>query len=159
MLIKIVAPNFNAARHELESRFSSHGIDISRVGVVGRTNNRQEHLEMYGQVDVALDTVPRTGGSATAEALWMGAVATLVSDRFIGQLSASMLASAGLDELIAISEDDCVSIAKCLAENELRRSSLRSGMSERMNRSALGVGRALAHELDDVFRKMYSKQF
>lgn len=156
LMLKSLVTHQSAVRRGLEARFASHGIGKKRLRMVGFTETQTEHLEMYGEMDIALDTLPRTGGSTTAEALWMGVpVVTLASDRFIGRLSASMLVSAGLDELIATSEDDYVEIARRLAENEAHRRTLRAGMRARLEASELGDGAGLARELDQVYRDMY----
>jgi len=92
-----------------------------------------EHLAIYDQVDIALDTIPRTGGSTTAEALWMDVpVITLAGERFIERLSATMLSTVGLNELITHSQKDFMACAAALAQDTERRNTLRTSLRQRM---------------------------
>ena len=62
----------------------------------------KEHLEMYNQIDVALDTFPYNGTTTTFEAIWMGIpVITLAGDTHASRVGASILSNIGLPELIA----------------------------------------------------------
>lgn len=71
------------------------GVDPSRVACHGRTTH-VEHLRMLGQVDVALDPFPYSGGLSTLEAIWMGVpVVTCPGETFASRHSLSHLSNAG----------------------------------------------------------------
>jgi protein O-GlcNAc transferase len=53
-------------------RFLRAGIEPGRVRLLPRTRTLAEHLALYAEVDVALDTFPYHGTTTTCEALWMG---------------------------------------------------------------------------------------
>ncbi|RQW85076.1 MAG: tetratricopeptide repeat protein, partial [Geobacter sp.] len=60
-----------------------------------------ELLARYGEIDIALDPFPYSGGLTTLEGLWMGVPAlTLGGDRFASRHSLSHLTAAGLPEFI-----------------------------------------------------------
>jgi predicted O-linked N-acetylglucosamine transferase (SPINDLY family) len=95
-------------------------------------------LEEYGDIDIALDTFPFSGGTTTCEALWMGVpVVTLRGDRPVARQSAAMLRAIGLAELAADDSDSFVEICKHLASDREQLSDMRQHMRTRMQDSSL----------------------
>jgi predicted O-linked N-acetylglucosamine transferase (SPINDLY family) len=137
-------------------RLAGAGVSPERVTLMGRLRSRNEHLALYGEGDIALDTTPYCGGTTTAEALWMGVpVVTLPGERMVSRMSASMLTSAGLEELIARDADDFVRIAVELAQDAPRRARLRRELRPRLAASPLCDGPGLAREMGGAFRQMW----
>ena len=148
-----------AVQTKVRQQFATHGIDSKRLILLSATASYREHLATYGQVDIALDTIPRTGGSTTADALWMGVpVITLAGERFIERLSATMLSAVGLQELITPSREDYVACALALAQDHNRRNTLRSSLRQRMADSPLCDATDLARALEHAYRQMW-RQF
>jgi len=145
-------------RETLLARFEAQGIDPARITPMPHAPSLREHLATYGQVDIALDTIPRTGGSTTTEALWMGVpVITLAGERFIERLSASMLNALGLSECVASSREEYIHKAIKLASDYPHRTQLRHTMRQRMETSPLCNSQDLAHTMELAFRNMWEK--
>lgn len=141
----------------ISERLAGAGVARERVTVRGRAASRSEHLALYAGTDIALDTTPYSGGTTTAEALWMGVpVVTLPGERMISRMTASMLNAVGLDELIARDADDFVRIARELAQDAPRRSRLRRELRPRLAASPLCDGAGLAQEIGGAFRQMWA---
>jgi predicted O-linked N-acetylglucosamine transferase (SPINDLY family) len=139
-----------------EARFAAQGIEAERLILRSRTEGQAEHLAMYGEVDIALDAIPRTGGATTAEALWMGVpVISLAGERFIERLSATMLNAVGLDELVAMTTADYIEKAVALAGDAERQRVLRQGLRARMASSPLCDARGLAQALEAAYQVMW----
>jgi len=156
LLLKTRALDREAMCKEVTARFAAHGIEAKRLDLRGRTPGVAEHFASYGEVDIALDTIPRTGGTTTADALWMGVpVVSLAGPRFIERLSATMLTAVGLDELIAADCEDFVAKAVALARENKRRAELRADLRRRMVSSELCDGRGLAAALEAAYREMW----
>jgi protein O-GlcNAc transferase len=137
-------------------RFEAEGIERGRIELRTQTKDKGEHLAMYGEVDIALDTMPRTGGATTAEALWMGVpVISLAGKRFIERLSASMLEAAGLDELVAGDVEGYIDRAVGLAGDEARRRDYRAGLRQRLQSSPLCDAAGLAQALEAAYHAMW----
>jgi predicted O-linked N-acetylglucosamine transferase (SPINDLY family) len=127
-----------ATRARLLARLDAAGIDGMRVETVPFTRTIEEHLALYGRVHVALDTTPYNGTTTTCEALWMGVpVVTIAGDRHAARVGASLLAAAGLPELVAQDAGSYVRIAAGLAGDRARLASLRAGLRTTLRGSAL----------------------
>ena len=114
------------------------GIDTARVELRGWIADRQQHLELYNEIDIALDTCPYNGTTTTCEALWMGVpVVTLAGEVHMSRVGATLLRSARLEDLVAHSSAEYVDIAVALAGNVARRHSLRAGLRARLQASPL----------------------
>ena len=156
LLLKSKQLNDTAVQDKTRARFAEHGISAERLILLPMTPTVEEHLGIYGRVDIALDTIPRTGGSTTTEALWMGVpVITLAGERFIERLSATMLSAIGLEALITRSREDFVACAAALAHDHERRTSLRADLRQRMAHSPLCDAADLCRILENAYRSMW----
>ncbi len=139
----------------LRRRFEERGIDPGRILVRQPPRGDVVYLDFYREMDVVLDTFPFGGHTMTCEALWMGVpVVTLRGDRPCGRLSASVLTSCGLPELIARTPDEYAAIARRLAEDVPGLARLRGELRSRM-RQSLGNARAFTDRIEDVYRRMW----
>jgi predicted O-linked N-acetylglucosamine transferase (SPINDLY family) len=137
-------------------RLADAGVAAERVTLMGRIPSRAAHLELFGKVDIALDTTPWAGGTTTAETLWMGVpLVTLPGPLMPSRMSASMLHAVGLDDLVARDEAGFARIAVDLARDPERRSKLRLDLRGRMAASPLCDGPGLAREMGIAFREMW----
>jgi len=102
----------------LRAAFASHQIDPCRIELRGRISGLENHLAVYHQIDIALDTFPYHGTTTTCEALWMGrATVTLAGDRHASRVGVSLLTAAGHPEWIAKDDEDYVGRAVQLASD------------------------------------------
>ena len=125
-------------RDELIERFGSLGIDPERLDLRARADSVADHLAMYDEIDLALDTFPYTGTTTTCEALWMGVpVLTLLGDSHAGRVSASLLRAAGLDGLTATSPDEYHDLALARIDQGHRSGQARRDLRKQVARSAL----------------------
>lgn len=141
-----------AVGEQLRDAFAGFGIEPARIEFAGRTASRDDHLALYGRVDVALDTFPYNGATTSCEALWMGTpVVTLAGERSTARYGASLLANASFGEWIAETSDEFVAIASRLTQSRPSRGELRA----RLEASPLTDGRRMAGELEDVYEALW----
>lgn len=89
------------------------GIEPERIVIEGHSA-RDAILRRYGDIDIALDSTPYSGGFTTIEALWMGVpVVTTPGSTFCSRHSTSFLTTAGLNELVA--QDSARYVGKAIA--------------------------------------------
>lgn len=116
--------------------FARHGIAAERLAYAAI---RGQHMARYNDIDIALDTLPQTGGTTTCELLWMGVpTVSLVGPAFFERLSFSNLANAGLRDLAVDTREAYVEVAVALAGDVERRRVLRRELRETIRRSPLG---------------------
>ena len=141
-------------RHVLE-QFLACGIDAARLDLRGFSSHAAMLAE-YGEVDIALDPFPFSGGITSCEALWMGVpVVTLRGDRPSGRQTAAFLTVLGLNDLVAESTEEYVTVAESLANNMDRLRGLRGTLRERMATSPLCDGRRFTGNLEGLYREMW----
>lgn len=143
-----------ALRSEENQRFVSRlfeksGIDRARVLLRGGLDHYQ-FLEIYDEIDIALDTFPYNGGTTTTEAIWQGApVVTFAGDRWVSRTSASILRAAGLERFVADGVRGYVSLAVALASEDL--SELRRTMRSRLRDSSVCDTAAFAKNMERLY--------
>jgi predicted O-linked N-acetylglucosamine transferase (SPINDLY family)/predicted SAM-dependent methyltransferase len=136
--------------------FARYGVGGTRIEFRGSSPHFLMMAE-YGDIDIALDPFPFTGGISTCEALWMGVpVITLPSETPISRQTASFLKLVGLSRLVAASGREYVRIAVETAGDRQALARLRSGLRERMACSPLCDAQRYVGELETVFRDMWS---
>ncbi len=144
-------------RQRLVDQFASHNITADRLFIKhGAPLN--EYLTTYAKVDIVLDPFPRTGGTTTAEALWMGVpVITLAGERYAERISASELTALGLEDLISNNQIDYIKKAVALAQDKNRRLQLRTTLRDRMIQSSLCDGIGLARAMETAYLTMWKQ--
>lgn len=117
LMLKSLGLADEQVRAAVRERFSRLGLDPDRLIICPRTVSIYDHLAMYNQVDIALDTWPYNGTTTTFEALWMGApLMTLTGDTHASRVGASLLANCGLQDLICQSPEEYVRKTVAFAE-------------------------------------------
>ena len=103
--------------NHLLSKFKERGIE-KQITILKKSKTFTDHLKMYDQIDLALDTFPYNGVTTTFEALWQSVpVLTLRGDNFLSRNGYSILKNLGIEELISNNSDDYVSKAIKLSNN------------------------------------------
>ncbi|MGD0390401.1 MAG: tetratricopeptide repeat protein [Tepidisphaeraceae bacterium] len=145
-----------SVRRQIKQDFASRGVQAERLEVRGFQPDVISHLEVYNQVDIALDTFPYHGTTTTCEALWMGVpVVTLAGPAHVSRVGVSLLSNIGLPELIAQKPQQYVQIATDLANDLPRLAELRRTLRARMQASALMDAPRFARNVEATYRQMW----
>jgi protein O-GlcNAc transferase len=156
LLIKNLAMDIKSNRSEVLDKFTQHGIESNRLKFRGFVKNRIEHLEIYNEVDLSLDSFPYNGTTTNCESLIMGVpILTRAGNDHRSRVSASHLSAVKLEELITSSEEDYIEIAVALANDRTRLSTLSEGLRERMLSSPLMDAAGFTRELEAGFRQIW----
>ncbi|MBD3878143.1 MAG: hypothetical protein SR1Q5_00440 [Quinella sp. 1Q5] len=143
-------------RKFVSERMKSLGFDLSRVEM--RAFSKSHHLVEYGDMDIALDTFPYTGGVTTCEALFMGVpVVSLYGDRHGTRFGLSLLSNAGLGELAVASYDDYVGRAVMLANDWELLAIFRKNLRVMVKKSLLMDSERYIREVEQAFIKVLNE--
>ena len=140
----------------LMQEFVNNGVDPERLLYV--SNDPEQHMQFYNEMDLSLDTLPQTGGTTTNEALWMGV--PVVSLRGLGihqRLSHAILSHVGLPELSVETEEDFVETAVALANDVDRLTHYRQTLRDRFKASPLRDEEGFAARFGDALSQMAEK--
>jgi protein O-GlcNAc transferase len=145
-----------AAQAQWEARFAAHGIAADRLMLRFGLDQRRSHLELYDDVDIALDPFPFNGATTTFESLCMGVpVISLRGRHFVDRVAASMMTHVGLPEWIADTRQDYVRLAADLAGDHGRLSQLRGGLRDKLHASPLCDSQGYTRTVESAYRDMW----
>lgn len=140
----------------IADRLASQGVAHGRVDILGPTPSQREHLALYGEIDIHLDTAPYNGVTTTAEALWMGVpVVALKGQRILERYSAAMLHQVGLEQLAVSDLAGYIATACRLAGDPEGLATLRTSLRGCMARSRLGDSALFTRDLEAAYRGLW----
>ena len=146
-----------ATRTHLARLFTAAGVAEDRLDMRG-ASPYGEYLKTYGEIDIALDPFPHTGGTTTFETLWMGVpVVTLAGGTMVARSSTEILSALGLGDLIAATADAYVDLAVALAGEPARLASYRKNMRDQMKASTICRPDAFTRDLESAYRDMWRR--
>ena len=140
---------------EWETRFTRAGIAKERLLFMPHKPQIKDHLAVYNEVDIALDSYPYHGTTTTCEALAAGVpVVSLAGGSHVARVGVSLLNAVGLADLVAEQREDYIAIAVKLAADRARLQQLRTSLGERLKTSVLGDAVGFTRKLEGCYRQM-----
>ena len=139
------------------TRFLAEGADPDQIEFRGRTSGAAYHAE-FAEIDLALDPTPCVGGTTSLEALSRGVpVLTLKGETFYSRLGASIVAPAGLPDMVAESPQAYVAKAVALAADPLAMQALRERVPSGFDAAPYRDEAGMARQLEAVYRAMFQR--
>ncbi|HVN70848.1 MAG TPA: tetratricopeptide repeat protein, partial [Desulfomonilia bacterium] len=158
LIIKATSLSDEQSRRFLLQQFTSEGIAPERVSIHPYRPSKFDHLLLYNEIDIGLDTFPYNGTTTTCEALWMGVpVATIRGGTHVSRVGSSILACLGMYDLIASSPQDYVDKVVSLAGNLKLLKGMRTSLRERMMKSPLMDSERFTRGLETEYRSMWQR--
>jgi protein O-GlcNAc transferase len=152
--LMLIVPQASYA-NRLFSAFERYGVASDRIVPV-EMRPRPRYLELYHQIDIGLDTFPYNGHTTSLDSYWMGVpVVTLVGNTVVGRAGLSQLTNLGLEELVAYTPSDFITISASLPSNLPRLAALRSSLRQRLESSPLTNAPRFARNLESAYRQMW----
>ncbi|HEY2816692.1 MAG TPA: tetratricopeptide repeat protein [Casimicrobiaceae bacterium] len=157
--ILLFSPQRDDDRAALVRRLAGFGIAADRTRFIAY--DRKSLRDRYAVVDLALDTLPYTGGDTTIAALSAGIpVATRAGIRHAERVSASILRHAGLADLVAESDQAYVRLAIRLATDDAFRSAQRDRIPAALSATTLTDPVTYTRALENAYiRALAEKHF
>lgn len=149
LILKNKICGIDGGKEFVSKRLKNLGFDLARVEMRPFS---EIYLTEYGDVDIALDTFPYTGGVTTCEALFMGVpVVSLYGDRHGTRFGLSILNNIGIGELAVASYDEYVGRAVMLASDWELLAILRKNLRVMMKKSPLMDSAGYIREVGQAF--------
>lgn len=138
------------ARNALGDHAVSMGVDKNRIVFAPGVPDLADHMARVRCADLALDCFPYGSHTTGADMLLAGVpFVGLSGATFASRVSASILAAAGLNELVASSLDDYRELALRLARDAAALAAVRSRVAGDVRRSSLFGVEAFTRSLED----------
>ena len=135
-------------------RLARAGISADRMVLLPTTWDEAKDRTRYAVIDIALDTMPYTGGDTTVAALDMGIpVVTRCGERHAERMSYSILAHLGLTTTVAYTDAEYVVIACRLATDPAWRAELGAAIRREFATVPLADPRHYARCLEDALQR------
>ena len=146
-----------AAIRNLRASAQAHGVAPNRLIFAPRTDPAS-HLARQSSADLFLDTLPYNAHTTASDALWAGLpVLTRRGSTFAGRVAASVLAAAGLPELITNSPEEYENLALQLATEPGRLAAVRRKLGDNRRTRALFDTRGFTRHLETAYRIMHER--
>lgn len=145
-----------SVRERLLQPLAHRGVDITRVQFIDRLADWYDHMDLYNQVDIAIDTTPMTSATTGFEALCMGVpLLAIQTDWMGGRMSSSALSALGREDWIT--RDLTAFAAKATelaADIMLQPNQLKQQLHRQVRASDLWDGASLCRSLELAFVQM-----
>ncbi len=138
--------------------FEQFGINRDRINIFG-WKKPIEHLQLYNEVDIALDTYPYNGCLTTLEGLWMGIPTITLAGKgfYLCRVGLTILSRIGLEYFAASGPDEYVAKGVALAQKPDALAKIRASMRGRMAASVLCDAKGFAGNIEAAYRKMWHR--
>lgn len=160
LLLKAKPFGSSTAKKRMEKLFEEEGISTERLDLVPLIPATRSHLQVYSNVDVALDPFPYAGTTTTCEALFMGVpVITLGVKPEQGDhahnVGVTLLTAIGHPEWVAFSEEDYIEKAVRLGTDMELLKKIRRSLRQDMMESPLGQSERYVRNVERMFCDMW----
>jgi predicted O-linked N-acetylglucosamine transferase (SPINDLY family) len=114
------------------------------------------YLDVYAEIDIALDTFPWSGHTTACESLHMGVpIVTLAGDRHAGRMAVSVLQRVNRGEWAAKTSEEYVRICRDLAADIKALAETRAALRDQSATSPVCDGTTFTRALEEEFRKLW----
>lgn len=113
--------------------------------------SREDHWRLLSTLDLGLDTWPYTGATTTTDFIQAGVpIPTYAGDRYVGRMSASVLAAAGASGWIADSVEGWEDLMLNFGQNSALRTQEGTRVKQGLASSPLCDGEMFAEDFQDL---------
>ena len=156
----LFSDNFNEQEFKsyFEKLFLDNGVRLDQL-FFQPSLKRDDLLNKYNLIDIALDTFPYSGGTTSLESYWMGVpVLTKKGDYFISKSTESINKNIGLNDWIANDESDYINKAVNFSNNLNILQSVKTYLLENRETFAIFDSKDFAKQMFNAFKKLIIKQ-
>lgn len=157
LMLKFIIGRDDEARKNYLRQFEKQGVDPNRIEIHGWLP-LSEHLKLYNQIDISLDTFPYNGTTTTCQSLLMGVpVISLVGEHHMSRVGLDLLSRLDMQFFAAATPEEYVKKAVALASKPEALARIRETMRMRMATSPLCNRDLFTHNIEQAYRKMWHR--
>ena len=143
----------------LSEKFNKYNI-VNSIEFKAKIKSFKEHLDLYKQIDLSLDTFPYNGVTTSFESLWMGVpVLTMKGFNFNSRCGESININLGMQKLIAKDFENYIEIASFYALNNDKLLDLRNEVYEKLLESPLFDTKKFSKNFYKCIQTLYKEKF
>lgn len=144
----------NIQKEKLIKEAKIRGVSPERI-IFTKSMPLSTHIKRHILADIALDTIGYNGGMTTSLSLYANTpVVTLAGDKYISRMSASLLGSVSLNNLITYTSDEYIELAVKLATDHCLLSQTKETLAANIQR--LYNTDIFATDIEDAYIKIWS---
>ncbi len=162
LILKSSVHDHQLLRDNIKNKFKKNGVKEEKIIFLERLKNYDDHLKMYNNIDISLDTFPFAGATTTFESLWMGVpTITLSGEIFNSKFGVSINKNLNLDNFIAKDKNEYIEKAKIISSEINKLSQIRHSLRNLAINSPLFDNKNLGQELSKILKdkwRLFSQQ-
>ena len=142
----------------LMNKFKSNGVE-DKIKILRKANflKHEDHLNLYKNIDLCLDTFPYNGVTTTFEALWMNVpVIVLKGNNFVSRCGESIMKNSKNDFLVANNVDDYVSKSISLSQDLNKLDKIRKNIYETILSSVIFDTKKFSENFNQTVYSIYN---
>ena len=151
----LLKTSFQISSEIYKEKFRKFGV-LDSIIILPFKKKFDDHLNVYGEIDIALDTFPYTGVTTSLEAIWMNVpVVTMKGYNFTSRCGESINKNLNLEELIAENKQDYIKKSVHLAENKNYLNDIRKNIFENALKTPLYDKKKFSDGFFSSLKKIY----
>ncbi|MBF0452304.1 MAG: tetratricopeptide repeat protein [Candidatus Magnetomorum sp.] len=159
LLLKARPLSSDETQEYIINKFVAHGVHPDQIKCMGFLDSIESHLEIYHQVDLALDPFPYNGTTTTCDALWMGVpVITRCGEYHAGRVGASILSHIGLNDFIANSTENYIAKTIHVCRNISLLKNVRKNLRHMFQSSPLMDAKRFTQKIEQTYLQLWKQQ-
>ena len=156
LLLKSSSRDSEIMKEKILMNFKNNYIEEDRIILLDFIADRNNHLNIYNQIDMGLDTFPYPGVTTTFEAIWMGVpVLTMMGSNFVSRCGESININCDLKKFNAHNFDDYINKAVLLSQNYKDLSKLRKNLRDQALNSPLFDKKQFGDSFSSVLKNLW----
>ena len=151
----LLKTSFQISSEIYKEKFRKFGV-LDSIIILPFKKKFDDHLNVYEEIDIALDTFPYTGVTTSLEAIWMNVpVVTMKGYNFTSRCGESINKNLKLEELIAENKQDYIKKSVNLAENKNYLNDIRKNIFENALKTPLYDKKKFSDNFFSSLKKIY----
>jgi len=156
LLLKNKFLDNNKVAKDISEKFEKLNINKERLLLRGESNSRKKALEVFHEIDIALDPFPFQGNTSTCESVWMGVpVLTLKGDRYLFHFGESINSNLNMSDWIANSQEEYVVKAKKFSSDYNYLAKMRTHLREKALKSPVFDAKRFSDHFSELLWKIW----